>query len=415
MSGSNAMARRDPFVRLVAAIGCSNLADGVGLVAVPLLAAQLTDDPLMVGSVAAVAYLPYLLLAAPIGVLVDRVERRRAMIAANLARSALLTVLVVGLVADVATIWWVFVIAFGFSTAECVFDNAGEATVVDLVPPDRLDRANAQLQTTMHVANLFAGGPVGAALFALTAALPFGAQALGHLAAAGLVAGLPASPAPVATGDGDVSSAWRELRVGMRWLADHRRLRSLAVASGVMSLATQLAQATIVLYVLDELGSTDVMFGLLAMVAALGAIGGSMVAPRLSGAFGRTTAMRATIVVQPLVLVGLGLAPEILVAGAAYFVYSGLIGIWNVLSVSLRQQLVPTALYGRVFGAWRTLVWGPVPVGAWLGGLVARTAGLRSPWFVGAAIFAAATALAWPGLRGGDDQLPASGSSASML
>jgi len=69
-----------------------------------------------------------------------------------------------------------------------------------------------------------------------------------------------------------------------------------------------------------------------------------------------------------------------------------------VLSVSLRQSLVPERLFGRVFGAWKMIIWGLLPVGSWVGGVVAAGSGLRAPWLLGAAVYGAALLLGLPAL-----------------
>lgn len=382
------------FRRLWAATGLSNLGDGVGLVAVPLLAATVTRDPLLIGGVTAMAFLPYLLFAIPVGVLVDRIDRRAAMAAANLARAGLLVALVTGVLADALTIWWIYAVVFVLATAECVYDNAAEGAVAQLVAPDRLDGANSRLQGTMHVANYFLGGPLGALLFTAAAAIPFGVQAGSHALAAVLIAGLPrlaardpqAGPGP-ATG-ARLGGVLADVREGLGWLRRHAVVRNLAVVSAGMAITSEMAQATLVLFALEELDVAPAAYGLFAMAAAVGALGGSVLAPAWSRRLGRTGAMTAGVLVQPFVLLGVGLAPNALAAAALLLLNAGLVGSWNVLSVSLRQQLVPAHLFGRVHGAWRTIVWGGLPVGAWLGGVVASRDGLRAPWLYGAAGFA---------------------------
>lgn len=377
------------FTRLWAATAASNLGDGIGLVAVPLLAATLTREPLWISTIAAVAFLPYLVLAAPLGVLVDRVERRRSMILANIVRVVVLGLLAALVTVDLANVWWLVAGAFVLASAECVFDVAAETALTGVVAAEDLDAANSRLQTTMYVSNMFLGGPVGAGLFALAAAVPFGAQLLGHLAATALIVGLPppAAPEPSVEHDGvQVDGAWAELREGVAWLARDRSMRALALVTAVIAFGQQAASAITVLFVLDSLGGSDLSFGLLTMVAAAGAIGGSTVAPWLAGRLGRGRAMLLGAVVLPLAMAGIGLASGVVVVALVLPAFSASIGVWNVLSVSLRQELVPARLAGRVFGAWRTVVMGALPLGAWAGGAMAARWGLRAPWLVGAGL-----------------------------
>jgi MFS family permease len=190
-----------------------------------------------------------------------------------------------------------------------------------------------------------------------------------------------------------------DVREGLGWLIHHPVLRNLAVVSAGMAFCNQIAQATLVLYALEVLDVPEAAFGLFAMTAAVGAVLGAVSAPGLSRRFGRTTVMATAAVVQPFVLLAMALAGNAILAAAVFTIYAGLVGLWNVLSVSLRQQLIPTHIFGRVHGAWRTIVWGALPLGSWLGGLIAAEYGLRAPWVVGAVLFALVSALGISTLR----------------
>lgn len=393
------------FRRLWAAAGLSNLGDGMILVAAPLLATTLTRDPVLIGGLTAMVYLPYLLLGVPAGVLVDRVERRRAMVLANVARIAVLVALCAGLAGGVVTIGWLYALAFVLGAAECVYDAAAEGAVPRLVPAEQLDGANARLQGTVQVANSFVGAPVGALLFAAVAVAPFGAHAVLLVLATVLVASLPRLSTPrerVAGAAAGLAGVWHDTREGVRWLARHRQLRTLALVSAGFAFGNQLAQATLVLFALEVLHLPEAAFGLFAMAAAAGAVGGAVSAPALARRFGRLTVMIGAGVVETGCLALMGLTSDVVMAGAVFAVFAGSVGAWNVLSMSLRQQLVPSELFGRVHGAWRTLVWGALPLGSWLGGVIAAQGGLRAPWFVGAGLFVVVVTVAVPTLRSTD-------------
>lgn len=406
MTPTTAEASRAPsaaaFRRLWAAAGLSNLGDGMVIVSAPLLAATLTRDPVLIGGLTAMVYLPYLLLGVPAGVLVDRVERRRAMVLANLARIVALVVLCAGLLAGAVTIGWLYALAFVLGAAECVYDAAAEGAVPRLVASEKLDGANARLQGTVQVANSFVGAPVGALLFAVVAVAPFGAQAVLLALATMLVATLPrlsAARERVAGAAIGLAGVWHDTREGVRWLARHRQLRTLALVSAGFAFGNQLAQATLVLFALEVLHLPEAAFGLFAMAAAAGAVGGAAAAPALARRFGRLTVMIGAGVVETVCLALMGVTSDVVAAGAVFAVFAGSVGAWNVLSMSLRQQLVPSELFGRVHGAWRTLVWGALPLGSWLGGLIAAQGGLRAPWFVGAGLFVVVVVVAVPALR----------------
>jgi MFS family permease len=401
------------FRRLWAAAGLANLGDGVGLIAAPLLAATLTRDPVLIGGLTATQFLPYLLLGVPAGVLVDRVERRTAMIVANLVRAATLAGLCAGMVGGVVTIAWLYALGLLLGAAECVYDAAGEGAVPRLVSADRLDGANARLQGTVQIANNFVGAPLGAFLFATAAVAPFGMHAVLVVLATLLVASLPrlssrrlAVEVGCANAGEHSGTAGRrrrlrdDVREGLGWLARHRTLRTIAFVSAGCAFANQLAQSTIVLFALEVLRIPEATFGLFAMSAAVGAVAGSTLAPTLARRFARVPVMLGAAVVETVMLAAIGFAPGPLVAAVSFAVFAGAVGAWNVLSMSLRQQLVPENMFGRVHGAWRALVGGALPVGSWLGGVIAAQGGLRAPWFVGAGLYVVVVAFAVPALRG---------------
>lgn len=402
------------FRQLWAAAGLSNLGDGMSQVAVPLLAVTLTRDPVLVGLLTGMLFLPYLLLSVPVGVLVDRVDPRSAMLVANVVRAAALAVLCVGVAAGFVTIVWLYVLVIVYGATEAVYDTAATTSAARLVDADALDGANARLQGTITVTNNFLGAPVGAVAFAAAAVAPFGLHAALVVAASLIVARLPRLRTPATASRDDVThavgSVWAQTGEGLSWLLRHPTLRTLALVSAGAAFALQIAQATVVLYAIEELGVPEAAFGAFAMAAAAGAVTGAFVAPRLARRFGRMTVMLGSGTVQVASLVGLALAPSAVVGAATFAGSAAAVGTWNVLSVSLRQRLVPERLFGRVLGAWKTLVWGALPLGSWVGGLVASAGGLRAPWLVGAVLYATALGLGASALRrAATDAHPVSG------
>jgi MFS family permease len=160
------------FRLLWAASAASNLADGVSMVALPLLAASLTRDPLQIAAVAAAQRLPWLLFVLVSGVVIDRSDRRRLQQGANLGRTLLLVVLGAATLAGWSSIPLLLGVALLLSIAETLADTAAVALLPAVVERDDLERANGRLYTTQTVANEFVGPPVGGGLFALAAAAP---------------------------------------------------------------------------------------------------------------------------------------------------------------------------------------------------------------------------------------------------
>jgi MFS family permease len=155
-----------PFWQLWSASTLSNLADGLVKIALPLVAVTLTDSPGLVAGVAVAVTLPWLLFALPAGALADRVDRRKAMVTANVVRAAAVAVLaataVLGLESSTAAIWALYAVALLLGTAETIYDTCAQSILPQVVPRDRLPRANGRLIAAELTANEFVGPPLGA-------------------------------------------------------------------------------------------------------------------------------------------------------------------------------------------------------------------------------------------------------------
>lgn len=376
------------FRRLFGASATSNLSDGVLQAALPLLAASLTRDPVAVATVSALAFVPWLLFSLPAGTLVDRVDRRAAMAAANLGRAAALGLLAAAVVAGVATLPVLGAAAFVLGCAETVHDNAARALLPAVVERHQLERGNSLLATAESVGNQFAGAPVGAWLFAATASLPLWSGAGGYAVAALLVLGVvvrrPAAPA--ATGGAAASAARPTLRAataeGLRWLLHHRLLRSLMVLTSVQAMCHSLVQGVLVLYALEAVGLGERGFGVVLAAGGIGAVVGALASPYVTRTLGRTHAMGVTGVLSAAALLAMGLVPHPVVAVAGFATSAAAVSAFNVQVMSVRQALVPEALFGRVQGAYRTVIWGGIPLGTLGGGALASVAGLPAVFVV---------------------------------
>jgi MFS family permease len=382
------------YWKLISASLASNLADGIGLVAYPWLAASLTRDPVLVAGIGAASQLPWLLLSLPVGALVDRRDRLRLMLWANLLRAALAALVALAIVSDALWLPLLYAAAFAMGGAEVVKDNAAQAILPRLVGADQLERANGNLWAAQGLMNQAVGPWLGGTLLAAAAALPFLVEAGLFGVGAGLVAllaGGGAAPAAAAAGGRPLR---QEVTEGLRWLWDHELLRTLALFVGALNLVAGVALATVVLFAQDVLGLDADGFGLLVAAAAAGGLLGSLVAPWLS----RTLGVGPTIWLCPIgSAVGLsvvGLTSSARLAAAMLALDACLAVVWNVVTVSLRQRIIPNRLLGRVNSVYRLLAWGTLPLGSLLGGaLVAlggavagREAALRGPFLVAAAV-----------------------------
>jgi MFS family permease len=373
------------FARLWLAQGISNLGDGVYLTALPLLAATLSREPLPVSAVVFASWLPWLLFGLVAGVLVDRWERRRVIWTVDAGHFAVVGVFAVAVLAGRASIPLLMATGFLLGSGQTLVDTAAQSLIPTLVSRERgrLERANGRLQGTQILTQELAGPPAGGALFAAAAWLPFAVDAASFAAGSALVASIPGQrvdPAPDPAGHR--TSLWADVAEGLRWLLGHRVLRAMAVLAAGANLLSVAHGAVLVLFAQDRLGLGGIGFGLLLTAGAVGGMAGSLVAPWLSRHLGRAQVMVAGFVVGGLARAGIGLTRSPFIAAALLAVTGLTPVVYNVIFGSLRQQLIPDRLLGRVNSAYSLCTYGAVPLGALLGGALAARFGLPAPFLV---------------------------------
>jgi MFS family permease len=374
---------RQGFPRLFSASVISNLGDGVLLGALPLLTAGITRDPVAVSAVTAFTWLPWLLFSLPVGVIVDRVDRRRLMVAMDAVRAALVGSLATAVVLDVVSLPLLFGIAFAMGTAETLFDNGAQTILPSVVPAERLTRANGRLFAAEVTANQFVGPPLGSALFVAAAAVPFGIDAATFAVSGLLLATLPGSYR-VAAGT-ERKTLRRDIADGLQWLWAHRVIRSFAIGAAGLNITFTAAASLLVLFAQDELGIGEAGFGLLLAAMAVGSTAGSLLAGRVVDRLGSRRAVLTAVAAMGIALSAVATAPHPVLTGTLLAAVGFGQMVWNVVAVTYRQTAVPDGLLGRVNSVYRLIAYGSFPLGALVGGLIAEFAGLRSPWwFAGA-------------------------------
>ncbi|MEM8620156.1 MAG: MFS transporter [Actinomycetota bacterium] len=413
------------YFRLLIASTISNLGDGVSIIAYPWLASAITRNPLLIATVGVVQRLPWLLFSLPAGVITDRYDRRTLMVVANTIR-AILTALVALVVlsrqnvlpgpdvvsddsiqisTDVALYLIVLLATLLLGTAEVLYDNSAQTFMPSIVHKDQLQKANGRLWSLEQVANTFAGPPLAALLLAIAFSLPFWVDAATFAIGAALIATIrPRRTA--ATADDTQRAPWRaELREGVSWLWQHDLLRPLAITLGLLNMLGTMSMATLVLFGQEVLGTTPTEFAILSTGGAVGGVVGGWTASAISARIGPGASLTITLLGGGAVTFATGLLtwwPAVWVMFALYMLTAVL---WNVITVSLRQTIIPDRLLGRVNSVYRFFGWGMMPIGALLGGAIVaiteplsdRGLALRMPWFVAGALSIAL--FAWAGPR----------------
>jgi MFS family permease len=366
----------------------SNLGDGVTLVAGPLLAASLTRDPILVAGVAFAQRVPWLLFPLISGALVDRLDRRRVMGYVDAARTALIGALGVAVLLGWASLPLIYVIFFLMGTLETLFDNASQAIIPALVSRERLERANSRLYAAEIVSNQLAGPPLGGLLFGLAVAVPFLLDAGTFAATAALILALRGQFRPERPEGAPPTTLATEIGEGLRWLWNHRLIRSLAIMLGVFNMTFAATDAIFVLFAQDILGLGSFGYGVMLTSGAVGGLIGSLAADKIVAWFGSGRALQASVLISALVLTVVAFSESAFVVWAVFLLVGITVVVWNVITVSFRQAVVPEEIFGRVNSVYRLLGWGGISVGALLGGFLARSFGLTAPFWFAAIVLA---------------------------
>lgn len=366
----------------------SNLADGIAKVAFPLLAADATRDPVLIAGLSAMQFLPWLLFGMLAGALLDRTDRRLAIITANLGRAAAIGVLSGMLFLDASNIVVIYVVSLLVGTAETVADSAANVLIPAVTTHDQLEQANSKLQATEIVGQTFLGGPIGSLSYALFAVFPFLLDTAGFAVAAVLLLGMAGQYRPRAgtrqepSGRATAGKQLRgELMDGLRWLRANPLISRMVVIAGLVSLTSELAQAQLVLYALEDLSLTEAAFGVFAFVGGIGGLLGAGLTPRLVSVFNRLPVLLLGITSAGVGFAGMGLSAHTVPSALLFGLFAAGVVAVNVVLATVRHSAVPGELLGRVLGVWRTAVWGTIPAGALLGGLLTELLGSPSATF----------------------------------
>jgi MFS family permease len=382
-----------PFWRLWSSTTLSNLADGLVKIALPLVAATMTDSPALVAGVTLAVTLPWLLLALPVGALADRVDRRVAMVVANLARAAAVAALAAAVAlgpgSSVTAIWVLYLVAVLLGSAETVHDTCAQSILPQLVARDRLARANGRLIAAELTANEFVGPPVGGLLVAAGTVAAFATPAALWAVAVGALLLLRGSFAVQRQAPTTLRA---DVAEGLRYLWRHRLLRTLATMTGLFNLATNATFAVFVLYAVgpdSAMRLSEAGYGLLFATIAAGSLVGALLADPIIGRLGRARSLVLGIVGGVVVVGPAALTTNWLVIAVAFLLGGVGNSLWNVVAVSLRQRITPDRILGRINSSYRLVAWGSRPLGAAAGGLLGELLGLRAVFAIAAGLILA--------------------------
>ncbi|MFM8816208.1 MAG: MFS transporter, partial [Actinomycetes bacterium] len=322
----------------------------------------------------------------------------KLMIAANVIRALLFGLIAFSAATGTLSIWTFMAILIGVGCCEVIFDMSAQAFLPQIVPNHLLEKANGRLSSLELITNTFIGLPLGAWAFVIAVGVPFGVDAASFALAALLVASIriPSATTADARGEELRNSFKADLAEGLNWLWRNKLIRTLAIMLGITNMTTMFGDAIFVKYAAIELGVTGRAYGFLLALTAVGSILGGLLGDRIAKRLGVAQSIVYSYFVFGFVGVIYFFMPYVwAVAIAASFM--GLAGTtWNVVTVSLRQRVIPTELFGRVNSVYRFIGTGSIGIGALIGGQIAYSTNLRMPFLVAAILGISALIIGGP-------------------
>jgi MFS family permease len=317
-----------------------------------------------------------------VGAWVDRMRKRRTLIVADLVRAAALAVVVVTGLTETGSMALLIGAAVVISCANVFFDVSHQSYVPGLVGLDRIAEGNSKLQATQSVAIAVAPGVGGQLLRVVSAPALVGFTVVTYLLSAVAVGRIRHEE--VLPARAERRSLRVEIAEGLRFVLTQPLLRRIVACTSLSNFAGSVTNALLVIYALRTLGLDEAALGAVYSASAVGGILGAVVADRLSRRVGegRTIALSALAWVPAMALTPLAFtlsdagipAPAVLITGGAAAMF--FIVVYNVAQVSFRQRLCPPALLGRMNASVRVIVWGTMPLGGLLGGLLGTQIGV---------------------------------------
>jgi MFS family permease len=414
------------YWKLWTATAISNLGDGVSMVAYPWLASAVTRSPILIAAAGFASRLPWLIFTLHAGVLTDRFDRRKLIVGMDFLRGAL-TIAVGGVVywnrdslpslneltkiTDLETNWPIYVTllvtAFLFGLAEVLRDNCAQTLMPSVVDKENLETANGRMWSAESLTNSFIGPPLGSLLIAITIYLPFFFDATSFFIAVALIATLKGSFKPIAASRPREKIDFKaEIKEGYSWLWAHPLLRPMAIILGSMNGIGTMVGAVYILFAQEVLHTSVFAFAVLGTAGAIGGTVGGLLAPRVSSKLGSGPSLWLALALAPLgnLIVGLTSSWQVVWVVTVFETFVAI--LWNTITVSLRQSIIPSHLLGRVNSVYRFFAWGSIPIGMFLGGglvavmtdFVSRENALRAPYLISVVLGVVLWVLAAPRL-----------------
>ena len=413
------------YQKLFTANVLSNLGNGVSAVAYPWIASSITRSPILLSIIGLMASLPWLVFSLPAGVFIDRFARRSVIVFTDLVRGAITVVVALSIWGNESTIHIVknvtkythiqthtglyillLLATFLLGCAEVLGNGASQTFIPLIVETEQLETANGRMWTSESLMQNFIGPPLASLLLAASVFAPLMFDGASFFASAGLIGLIATSMIKKQSISKTAPNFRGELKEGLTWLWRHPFLRPLALILGSLNGINALGMSVFILFAQEDLHTSVLTFGILSTGAAVGGTLGGLTSGRIIKRFGRGKIIKTAILATPVMLLATGLSShwEIVWVISACEMYLAI--LWNVITVSMRQEIIPDQILGRVNSVYRFFGLGSQPIGAILGGLIvtisvhliSRPQALRVPMFTAAALATILAVFALPHL-----------------
>ncbi|MGI9393701.1 MAG: MFS transporter [Boseongicola sp.] len=397
---------------LFSATAISNLGDGVSALALPWLATLITRDPTLIALVAFATRLPWFLFAIPAGAIVDRGDRRQLIVQADIIRTAL-TAGIIALIfaipsfppghSEATFIFVLATLAFLLGSAEVISDNSAQTLLPSVVEKQDLETANGQLWSVEQIMGSFVGPPLAGVLIALAVPAPFLLDAVTFALAAWLAWAIAVPPRAKPA----KRALLTEIGEGWRWMRSHPMVLRVAIILGLLNGAAFMSLTVLVLVSQEVLHLSAFGHGILLTAGAAGGVVGGLLGPKIVSQLGSVNSVRLALVIFPIPYLVIGMTNSPIIVGIALFFEMLAALIWNIVTVSWRQRIIPDAILGRVNSLYRFFGWGLMPFGALIGGLIVSLAepefgrefALRLPYIAASAACVLLAVFGWRSIR----------------
>jgi MFS family permease len=389
---TRSLLRHPDFLKLWTAETISVFGSAITQLALPLIAATtLNVTPFEFGLLTTIEFLPFILFSLPAGVWVDRLQRRPILIAGDLGRAVAIASIPIAFYFDALTIWQLYIVGFINGILTVFFDVAYQSYLPSVVERDQLVDGNSKLEITRSASQILGPGLAGILIGFFRAPFAMILDAFSYFVSALFLTWIRRPEPPIVAHDvvasGPKPSMRQEISLGLRYVTGHRWLRNIAATTGTSNLFSNVVNAILILYLVDERGLGPEAIGFAFSVASVGFLVGALTTNRLTSRVGVGRMLVAASIGFSVSNLPIAFAPDALIWPA--LAISGLIGgfcstAWNINQVSLRQAITPTRMQGKMNATMRFIVWGTIPLGAILGGALGGIIGLHETIIVGA-------------------------------